>query len=143
MPKDYGPGPHVAVDAIVLAYTAIDDYLLTITRQDGSLALPGGFVDPTDASLEEAAKREVLEETGLDLGKIRGASQNARTKKDRDPRSWVISFPFTFHLGQSTFLPSVKGMDDAKGAMWMPVGEVRTQKWFLDHLEILKSTCLF
>lgn len=27
----------------------------------------GGFVDPKDASLEDAAKREVLEETGLEI----------------------------------------------------------------------------
>lgn len=40
--------------------------VLLIQRGDtGSWCLPGGFVDPTDANLESAARRELLEETKL------------------------------------------------------------------------------
>lgn len=42
--------------------------LLLIKRGDtGEWALPGGFVDPADQSLEEAARRELMEETGNNI----------------------------------------------------------------------------
>jgi bifunctional NMN adenylyltransferase/nudix hydrolase len=54
------------------AYQCVDigvikgDSVLLIQRGDtGSWCLPGGFVDPTDESLEQAARRELSEETKL------------------------------------------------------------------------------
>jgi bifunctional NMN adenylyltransferase/nudix hydrolase len=57
------------------AYPTVDialvkgEEILLIQRTDTSLwVLPGGFVDPSDRSLELAAKRELSEETGLTPG---------------------------------------------------------------------------
>lgn len=40
----------------------------TLRRHSGQIAFPGGAVDPTDASVEDAAVREANEEIGLDPG---------------------------------------------------------------------------
>lgn len=46
--------------------------VLVQKQWDGGMSLPGGHVEYRDISLEEAAKREVLEETGLivEIGKV-------------------------------------------------------------------------
>lgn len=62
------PKVHPTVDvALVTSRGPAQDYeLFLIKRADtGEWCLPGGFVDPTDTSLEKAAQRELHEETGL------------------------------------------------------------------------------
>ena len=54
-------------------------------------ALPGGFVDYGE-SLEEAARREALEETSLDVDLVR--QFHTYSRPDRDPRRHTISTVF-------------------------------------------------
>jgi ADP-ribose pyrophosphatase YjhB (NUDIX family) len=68
-------------------------------------ALPGGFVDYGE-SLEAAAMREALEETGLSLV---GMKQfHAYSEPDRDPRAHTVSVVF---IGKGEGTP--KAADDA------------------------------
>ena len=69
-------------------------------------ALPGGFVDYGE-SLEEAAKREALEETSLDVELVR--QLGAYSAPDRDPRHHAISVVF---LARAKGEPSAR--DDAQ-----------------------------
>lgn len=55
------PRVYPTVDIAVLDGNLI---LLGIKRDQEGLRFPGGFVDPTDKTLEDAAKREVFEECG-------------------------------------------------------------------------------
>lgn len=55
-------------------------------------ALPGGFVDYGE-SLETAAKREALEETGLEVELIK--QLGAYSDPDRDPRQHTITNVFS------------------------------------------------
>jgi 8-oxo-dGTP pyrophosphatase MutT (NUDIX family) len=67
--------PLRAAVAVVLRERAGDVDLLVVRRAEragdrwsGDAALPGGHVDPDDASPAATARREALEEVGLDLG---------------------------------------------------------------------------
>ena len=66
----------------------------------GHMALPGGRRDDADAHLEETARRETLEETGVDLwrlGKPLGHLEDLAPSSPRLPRltisSWVFAVP--------------------------------------------------
>lgn len=71
-------------------------------------ALPGGFVDYGE-SLEEAARREALEETSLEV-RLR-CQMHAYSDPSRDPRRHTISVVF---VAGATGAPVAK--DDAKAA---------------------------
>ena len=79
-------------------------------------ALPGGFVNP-DESVDDAAQRELLEETGVACGCL----EQLRTfsTPGRDPRRWVITCAYLALVEQSQVC--VKAGDDAKAAEWFRV----------------------
>ncbi|MCC7536389.1 MAG: AmmeMemoRadiSam system protein A [Deltaproteobacteria bacterium] len=72
-------------------------------------ALPGGFVDYGEC-VEDAARREAEEETGLDVSLL--ALLGVYSSPDRDPRLHTIS---TVFVGRASGLP--KGGDDATHAV--------------------------
>jgi bifunctional NMN adenylyltransferase/nudix hydrolase len=61
------PRVHCTVDVAFVrnSESNITDTLLIQRVDSGQWCFPGGFVDPTDLSIESAAKREMMEELGL------------------------------------------------------------------------------
>ncbi len=60
-----------AADSVIIIKDINNEsYVLTIVRKNapgiGNVAFPGGFVDPTDRTVKNAALRELEEETGFD-----------------------------------------------------------------------------
>ena len=117
----YKPGdyerPSVTVDMLVISVSEDKKHLRTLLIKRGGhpylgeWALPGGFVNPNETAFQ-AAKRELLEETGLDdiyLSQIYTFSN-----PDRDPRTRVISIAFLALIQER----DVKAGDDAKEALW-------------------------
>lgn len=144
--SEYGRGPHVAVDAVVFYYNHDlgKFFMLVIERQDGTIALPGGFVDPDDESLAIAASRELSEETAIDVSPEQWISIRPFTNRDRDPRSWVISFPFALDLGDYIEHPKCQAGDDAKRAFWLDIKKAvdfygDDINWFADHQYIVNA----
>ena len=84
---------------------------------EGSWALPGGFIRPTE-TVEEGARRELREETALVSNRL--IPVGVFSKPDRDMRAWIISNAFvSFHKrGEGVH---VKGGDDASEAKWLTV----------------------
>ena len=89
----------------------------------GRWALPGGFVLP-DESAEEAAGRELAEETGIaDVARLHLEQVRTYSDPGRDPRMRVVSVAFAALVPDP---PQVSGGGDAARAAWLPVPRRRT-----------------
>ena len=129
------PHPAITADCIVFAKCEDGVKLLLIERKNepcrGCWAFPGGFMD-IDETAEDAAKRELLEETGLVLDDIRQVG--AFSKVDRDPRERVVTIAFYSIIeGEQV----VKGTDDARRARWFSIEDLPPLAF--DHEEILRK----
>ncbi len=81
----------------------------------GFWALPGGHIDPGETE-EAAARRELIEETGitadrLELIRVYG-------EPGRDPRGRYVSWAY---LGWLDHMPTPKAGDDACDVKWAPL----------------------
>ena len=115
--------PALTVDIVVFALDDDDLRVLLIQRDRppfaGRWALPGGFVEG-DEMLEEAAVRELREETGL--GNVYLEQLYTFGDPGRDPRERVVSVA---HYA----LVNVEGQDvrassDARNAAWFSVDDL-------------------
>lgn len=66
--KVVGNQPLILVGVAVAVVNEIGELLLQ-KRNDGQWGVPGGFIEIGE-STEEAGRREVLEETGIEIGKL-------------------------------------------------------------------------
>ena len=117
-PKDY-PRPSVTADILVFHYGLPALKLLLIQRGGhpflGCWALPGGFVNPDETTLQ-AAQRELEEETHLkgvvleELGVF--------SDPGRDPRAWTMTAAYTAILPSAM---TAQAGDDARDAEWFDV----------------------
>ncbi len=127
------PRPAVTVDILVFRKINHDVQLLLIQRRhapfEGLWALPGGFMDMNE-TLEEAAVRELEEETGLK--NIPLIQLKAYSALDRDPRHRTVSVAFTGFLKEEQ---SVRAGDDARKARWFSVD--RLPDLAFDHAQII------
>ena len=107
-------------------------YVLLIRRKyepfRGCYALPGGFVDVGE-TVERACRRELKEETGLDVGALRLIG--VYSDPDRDPRGHTCSVAYLGGVDRADVLAG----DDAAAAEW--VADWRSQTIAFDHAKIL------
>lgn len=123
----------VTVD-IVLWNTNRTEILLIKRKNDpfkDCWALPGGFVDENE-DLELAAKRELKEETNVDVQDLRQIG--AFGKPGRDPRGHMVSVAYSAVLN---CLQEIKALDDAKEVKWFIINEL--PKLAFDHKEIINK----
>mgnify|MGYP002639432816 FL=1 len=110
------PRPAVTVDIIIIKTPCEDPEMLLIQRLNppykDQWALPGGFVD-MDETCEEAAHRELMEETGLD--NIILQQFKTYSGVNRDPRGRTISIVYS-GIARNDVTP--KAGDDAKSTRW-------------------------
>ena len=94
--------------------------LLLIKRSQfpykGAWALPGGFLRPGE-TIEETAKRELLEETGVENPFLHLAG--VYSEAGRDPRGWIISNSFISLINAENY--SLRADTDAWDAAWFCV----------------------
>jgi 8-oxo-dGTP diphosphatase len=131
--KNY-KNPTPTVDAIIQKNSQI----LLIERKKepfkGYLVLPGGFVNEGER-VEDAARREVKEETSLDivLLEILGVYSEPR----RDPRGHVMSTVFIGEIPKSSYRVDAIAQDDAAAIEWLNPEEVVNTRFGFDHGKII------
>ena len=127
------PRAALTVDALVFVKEKASFSVLLIERSHepfkNKWALPGGFIE-MDETLEEACKRELMEETGLIASNM--TQFKAYDAVDRDPRHRTISVVFFSELNEKQ---PVKGGDDAANAKWFSVMDL--PELAFDHKQIL------
>ena len=97
----------------------------------GSYALPGGFVEIGE-TVEEACRREALEETGIKVDVL--LLVGIYSDPARDPRGHTVSVAYV------TILPRAivpKAGSDAAGAEW--IDDWRSVELAFDHAQILED----
>lgn len=129
------PRPAVTADVVCFAEQGGRLLVLLIERNHppfaGCWAIPGGFVEENE-SLEDAARRELLEETtlaGVEIEQL-----GAYGDPGRDPRGHTVTVAFLARLAECT---AVVGSDDAARAQWFPVDELPALAF--DHDRILSD----
>ena len=117
--------PHPAVTTDIVIFTIRRDELkvLLIKRglppYEGMWALPGGFIN-LDESLEEGARRELVEETGV--SDVYLEQLYTFGEPDRDPRERVITVAWYALIPTDEI--DIKAGSDAEGVSWIGMQEL-------------------
>ena len=129
MPGKKPVTPLLTVDCVVMDAAG---RVLLIRRGNppfkGRYALPGGFVDVGE-TVEDACRRELMEETGVKAGKL--ALIGIYSDPKRDPRGHTTSAAFLTRVRSA----KATAGDDAAGVEW--VKGWRRVRLAFDHGKIL------
>jgi 8-oxo-dGTP diphosphatase len=130
------------VDVVILTISEGELHVLLVRRGEapfeGMWAIPGGFKRPTE-TLDEAARRELVEETGVDVARASLVTQfGAYGDPGRDPRMNVVTVAYLAVLRDVGAI--VAGTDAADAAL-VPVADLLDGKLELgwDHLRIARD----
>jgi 8-oxo-dGTP diphosphatase len=144
VPMDYDPSQFppfaVTVDVVILTMSEGLLHALLVCRGEapfeGMWAIPGGFKRPSE-TLDDAARRELAEETGVD-GMDHLRQLGAYGDPGRDPRMNVVTVVYVAALRE---IDRIVAGTDAMDAALLPVSDVfrgRTELAF-DHDRILRD----
>lgn len=151
--KYWHPGVNPTVDTVVIN----NGKILLIKRQGDTeneqWALPGGFVDTSAKkgepfkmdmeTFEEAAMREVKEETEIDLTpyKNKMIKVGRYEKSGRDPRdndlAWSASTLFVVNTTDDELLATAG--DDASDFKWVEIKDIDRLNLAFDHKKLVKD----
>ena len=137
----YDPGkwerPSVTVDVVILSLQDGDLKVLLIKRRnwpyEGYWAIPGGFIEMRE-SLEESARRELEEETGL--RDIYMEQLYTFGDPERDPRTRVITVAYLALVDYLQLDP--RAADDAGDVGWFSMYDLPSLAF--DHAQMLDYT---
>jgi 8-oxo-dGTP diphosphatase len=139
---DAGKFPSFAVTVDIVILTMADGVLhvLLVRRGEepfkGMWATPGGFKRP-DETLDEAARRELSEETGVDVASLL-TQFGAYGDPGRDPRMNVVTVAYLAVLRD---VGAIVAGTDATDAALVPVSDILEERIELafDHVRIVRD----
>jgi 8-oxo-dGTP diphosphatase len=134
------PAFAVTVDVVVLTMAEGALQVLLVRRGEapfeGMWAIPGGFKRPSE-TLDQAARRELVEETGVDAASLL-TQFGAYGDPERDPRMNVVTVAY---LAVVRDVGAIVAGTDAADASLIPVSDVLNGKLALafDHQRIVRD----
>lgn len=109
----------LTADVVLLTELDGETHVLLIQRDrdpfKGLWALPGGHVDPGE-DVEDTARRELLEETGVTAADL--VLIGVYSEPGRDPRGRYVTWAY---LAWADGTPTPQAGDDARDAKWIPL----------------------
>lgn len=137
--------PYPPIFATVDAFVQYKNSVLLVRRKDhpgkDRWALPGGFINQNE-TLMDAAKRECLEETGIDLGEIDSKVSFVCDSPYRSSRGRVITTVFYFNVSSfdASTIRAIKAGDDARAALFVDFADLPFASQFHDdHFQIIEA----
>lgn len=128
------PRPAMTADCVIFGFDGESIRLLLIERgvepYKGYWALPGGFMR-MDETIEECARRELMEETGVTDVYLEQCHTFSATT--RDPRGRVVTVAFIALIRPSDY--HIAAGDDAAKAVWFDAAMLPPLAF--DHREII------
>ncbi len=128
------PNISLTVDAIVFGYEPKEGLAVLLVKRKyqpfkGSWAIPGGFVLEKE-SLEDAVKRELKEEAGIEVNFLEQLYSFG--EPNRDPRSRIVTIAYYGLIRRSKF--ELFASTDAEDAQWFSINKL--PKLAFDHQKI-------
>ena len=145
--KQYDSLPYPPIFVTADAMVMQSGHVLLVKRKaepgKGLWALPGGFVNAkTDASVEDAAIRELVEETQIKVAEriLRKCIRHTKVFDaiDRSARGRTITHTFGIYLDDGFDFPKTKASDDAEATQWIHVNDLKRSEMFEDHYDIIQ-----
>ncbi len=140
--------PSVTVDLVILTIVDAQLRVLLVQRDGhpfkGHWALPGGFVRVGPSAkdqgedLDDAARRELKEETGIDPRHVYLEQLATFGRAGRDPRTRVITVAY-YALIRPDLAPMVIAGGDAAHAEWFPADQLGKVELAFDHRDIVDT----
>ena len=130
-------GNEIALTADIVVQRA-DEFLFVRRKYppfQNELALPGGFVE-ADETVEEAACRELREETGIAVQPRQLRLIGVFSAVHRDPRGRVVSIAYHCVVKPGT---EANAGDDAKETHWLSRQAACDEELAFDHQAILEA----
>lgn len=129
----------VTVDVVLLTVREARLQVLLVERATppfrGGLALPGGFVQPSE-DLDTAATRRLEHETGVRRDVAHVEQLGAFGSPTRDPRMRVVSVAY---LVFAPDLPPPRPGPSTRSVGWTPVTDVDGDRLAFDHATVLAA----
>ncbi|MCR5666128.1 MAG: NUDIX hydrolase [Eubacterium sp.] len=122
--KQVYPKPAVTADTVLISEEDNECKVLLIKRGNhpckDCFAFPGGFAEPGE-TIDMAARRELLEETGVDIPNLQPI--RVFSAPNRDPRGWTMTEAYIGKVKADEL--QVSAGDDASDARWFSLSHKR------------------